>query len=297
MVCFFFFFCAAELVKYKMRRFLCGTPRTKCGIRALTITPIAMPALSPTMTTGTLVSWRKKVGDPLAPGEILCDVGTDKATLEFENVAEEGIVARYITPEGTTGVTVGDIIALLVDDKGALQAPQVLAWVPPSGGVKKAENISAASTTPPAPPPPPPSQEGRGGHATSHMNLPRWYEDCGPAARVAYLALADSVKTTLTPQGTGFHGRVTKGDVARAATQTGRPPAVAAKVASVSSEPVAPVLPTQQGRPVGVRSIVPIANYALSDAAIIDFLIKTQKKVQASSSDAVASESKPSKTL
>ncbi len=58
-------------------------------------TNILMPSLSPTMTVGTIVKWYKKEGDPVAPGDVLCDIQTDKAVMSFET-EEEGILAKIL---------------------------------------------------------------------------------------------------------------------------------------------------------------------------------------------------------
>ena len=76
---------------------------------------ILMPALSPTMEEGTLAKWLVKIGDRVKSGQILAEIETDKATMEFEAV-DEGIVGKLLVAEGTTGVKVNTPIAVLVDD-------------------------------------------------------------------------------------------------------------------------------------------------------------------------------------
>ena len=71
-----------------------------------------MPALSPTMEEGTLAKWLVKEGDDVKSGDILAEIETDKATMEFEAV-DEGKIAKILVPEGTDGVKVGQPIALL----------------------------------------------------------------------------------------------------------------------------------------------------------------------------------------
>ena len=75
-------------------------------------TPIKMPALSPTMEEGTLAKWLVKEGDQVRSGDIMAEIETDKATMEFEAV-DEGTIARIEVAEGTEGVKVGTVIALL----------------------------------------------------------------------------------------------------------------------------------------------------------------------------------------
>jgi len=120
-------------------------------------TEILMPALSPTMTEGNLARWHKKVGDPVAPGEVIAEIETDKATMEVEAV-DEGRLARILVDEGAEGVPVNTTIALLLgegEDEAALeQAP-----------APKAQTDGDAAQ--PAPPEPRPAarKKGNGGAA------------------------------------------------------------------------------------------------------------------------------------
>src|SRR5688572_32547208 len=76
---------------------------------------LKMPALSPTMEEGTLAKWLVKVGDQVASGDILAEIETDKATMEFEAV-DEGTIAQILVDEGTDEVKVGTTIALLATE-------------------------------------------------------------------------------------------------------------------------------------------------------------------------------------
>src|SRR5262245_23222386 len=78
-------------------------------------TELKMPALSPTMEEGTLAKWLVKEGDDVKSGDILAEIETDKATMEFEAV-DEGKIAKILVPEGTDGVKVGQPIAILAGD-------------------------------------------------------------------------------------------------------------------------------------------------------------------------------------
>src|SRR5215831_11445054 len=73
---------------------------------------ILMPALSPTMEKGNLAKWLKKEGDAVKAGDILAEIETDKATMEYEAI-DEGVLARIVVPEGTTDVPVNQLIAVL----------------------------------------------------------------------------------------------------------------------------------------------------------------------------------------
>src|SRR5687768_16454247 len=78
-------------------------------------TQLMMPALSPTMEEGTLAKWLVKEGDEVKSGDILAEIETDKATMEFEAV-DEGTIAKILVAEGTDGVKVGTPIAVLAGE-------------------------------------------------------------------------------------------------------------------------------------------------------------------------------------
>ncbi|KQI72695.1 branched-chain alpha-keto acid dehydrogenase subunit E2 [Loktanella sp. 5RATIMAR09] len=78
-------------------------------------TEILMPALSPTMEEGTLAKWHVKEGDKVSSGDIMAEIETDKATMEFEAV-DEGVMGKIVVPEGTEGVKVNDVIAVLLEE-------------------------------------------------------------------------------------------------------------------------------------------------------------------------------------
>ena len=83
---------------------------------------IKMPALSPTMEEGTLAKWLVKVGDKVSSGDIMAEIETDKATMEFEAV-DEGTIVTINIAEGTEGVRVGTVIATLAGDDEEAAAP------------------------------------------------------------------------------------------------------------------------------------------------------------------------------
>lgn len=83
---------------------------------------LKMPALSPTMEEGTLAKWLVKEGDSVKSGDILAEIETDKATMEFEAV-DEGVISSITIPEGTDGVKVGTVIALIAGDDEAASTP------------------------------------------------------------------------------------------------------------------------------------------------------------------------------
>ena len=119
-------------------------------------TQILMPALSPTMEEGTLANWLVKEGDTVSSGDILAEIETDKATMEFEAV-DEGIVGKIIVAEGTEGVKVNVPIAVLLedgesaDDISASPAPAASAPAPTAEEAPTAAAAPAAAPAPAAP--------------------------------------------------------------------------------------------------------------------------------------------------
>ena len=106
---------------------------------------VLMPALSPTMTEGTLAKWLLKEGDRMESGDVLAEIETDKATMEIE-VIDEGTLGKILVPEGTEGVAVNTPIALILEvgeDSSALDAA-------PTQPPPAAESPPAAETPPPA---------------------------------------------------------------------------------------------------------------------------------------------------
>ena len=110
---------------------------------------IKMPALSPTMEEGTLAKWLVKEGDTVKAGDLMAEIETDKATMEFEAV-DEGTVEKIVVAEGTDGVKVGEVIMLL-SGEGEVAAPKKAA--PPAEPKKEAPAPARAETPKTAPTP------------------------------------------------------------------------------------------------------------------------------------------------
>ncbi|MGX7895193.1 pyruvate dehydrogenase complex E1 component subunit beta [Tsuneonella sp. HG222] len=102
---------------------------------------LKMPALSPTMEEGTLAKWLVKEGDTISPGDVIAEIETDKATMEFESI-DEGTVGKIMIAEGTEGVKVGTVIAVL-DGEGE---------TPPAAPAPAQETEAAAAPAPAAAP-------------------------------------------------------------------------------------------------------------------------------------------------
>ena len=120
---------------------------------------ILMPALSPTMEEGTLAKWLVKEGDAVASGDLLAEIETDKATMEFEAV-DEGIIGKLLVAEGTENVTVNSAIAVLLEDSessseveaapSAPASPAPAAEAVTSSPAKSATLASSPASAPPA---------------------------------------------------------------------------------------------------------------------------------------------------
>ncbi len=168
---------------------------------------IKMPALSPTMEEGTLAKWLVKVGDTVASGDILAEIETDKATMEFEAV-DEGVVTAIEVAEGTEGVKVGTVIATIAGEgDDAKAAPEPVPAAP--------ANAEAAAPSPPAP------------VAAAPVPLaPRG--DRVIASPLAKRIAADRGLDLAKIAGSGPNGRIVKADVAGAqAAPASTAPAVA----------------------------------------------------------------------
>jgi len=115
-------------------------------------TELTMPALSPTMEKGTLAKWLIAEGDMVKAGDLIAEIETDKATMEFE-AAEDGRIAKLVIAEGTDDVAVGSVIALLVGEDEALpRAPVADAAPAPAAVVARAETPTPVAEPVPAKP-------------------------------------------------------------------------------------------------------------------------------------------------
>lgn len=158
---------------------------------------IKMPALSPTMEEGTLAKWLVKVGDRVSSGDIMAEIETDKATMEFEAV-DEGVITAIEVAEGTEGVKVGTVIATIAgedEDVGAAPIPAPKAEAAPAPAAPPAVTPSPAPIAPAAP-----SPAAKSGERIIASPL---------AKRIA----ADKGIDLKSVQGSGPHGRIVKADV------------------------------------------------------------------------------------
>jgi pyruvate dehydrogenase E2 component (dihydrolipoamide acetyltransferase) len=164
---------------------------------------LQMPALSPTMEEGTLAKWLVKEGDSVSSGDLLAEIETDKATMEFEAI-DEGVIARIVVPEGTENVKVGAVIAIIAEegedagDVKAAPAPKAKAAAAPAAKAEKPAPMPEAE-------PAPATQAPKAAPETSEGRL-----KVSPLAR----RLAEQKSVDLTAlSGSGPNGRIIKADI------------------------------------------------------------------------------------
>jgi pyruvate dehydrogenase E2 component (dihydrolipoamide acetyltransferase) len=198
-----------------------------------------MPALSPTMEEGTLAKWLVKEGDDVKSGDILAEIETDKATMEFEAV-DEGKIAKILVPEGTDGVKVGQPIAVMagdgesVDVSAAPKADTAPAAPPKPAAEPKADATPKAAPVPHAPVETPTASPQPA--VAPHRDGER--VKASPLARK--LAQAQNIDLSLL-QGSGPGGRIVRADVDAAAGKTpAAAPGQAAAAAPVAAHAVMP---------------------------------------------------------
>ena len=171
---------------------------------------LKMPALSPTMEEGTLAKWLVKEGDTVASGDILAEIETDKATMEFEAV-DEGTVAKILIPEGSDGVKVGTPIAILAGEGESVEAPAAKPAPKAEGPKKEEPKVEAA---------PPAKGGGETPAATPKPAAPAPKADTGDRIKASPLArrLAEAQGIDLsTLTGSGPGGRIVRADLGKAA--------------------------------------------------------------------------------
>ncbi len=167
---------------------------------------VTMPALSPTMTEGTLSRWLKAEGDKVAAGDIIAEIETDKATMEVEAV-DEGVIGKILVKAGTEGVAVNTPIAILLEDGEDASA---LANAPAAAAPKAAPSIAAPSAPSATSAPAQAPQVSSGGQRVFASPL---------AKRLAKESGVDMSAL----RGSGPHGRIVKADIERAVRQGAAP--------------------------------------------------------------------------
>jgi pyruvate dehydrogenase E2 component (dihydrolipoamide acetyltransferase) len=236
---------------------------------------LKMPALSPTMEEGTLAKWLVKEGDVVAAGDLLAEIETDKATMEFEAV-DEGTIAKILVAEGTDEVKVGTVIAIIAaegEDAGAAASAPTAAKEP----VSKDGGETGAGQ--PATPTPAPDVKGYGANPAEDAKIAQATPAAAPAPAPASGG-GDRVKASPLArrlaeqrgidlgslQGSGPGGRIVKADLeagaakaapaAQAAAAPAAPPASAPAAAPAPAAHAIPDIPHEAAKLSNVRKTI-----------------------------------------
>ena len=259
-------------------------------------TNILMPALSPTMTEGTLSRWLKKEGEAVRAGDVIAEIETDKATMEVEAV-DEGVLGKILVADGTQGVKVNEPIAILVNEGEAVPtaapAAKPAAAPAPAATQKavpaKAEPARQETKQPEAPRPTPQATAQTGnGHDTGDDRI-----FVSPLAR--RMAKQSGVDLA-TLKGSGPNGRIVKADIefvlqkgpaAPAATPTATPAATAARAPTPAITAPHKLVPHSSIRKVIARRLTEakstIPHFYVSMDVEIDAMIKLLNELNAKS--------------
>jgi pyruvate dehydrogenase E2 component (dihydrolipoamide acetyltransferase) len=196
---------------------------------------ILMPALSPTMEKGNLAKWLKKEGDKVKPGDIIAEIETDKATMEYESI-DEGTLAKIVVPEGTQDVPVNQLIAVLAEEGEDVKAAVAAAGKGAPAAQPKPQAAAPAAPAPapqsaptPAPSPKTEARQVADGGINRVFSSPL-------ARRLAKDAGIDLARI----QGSGPHGRVIARDVEGAKSGKGIVAPVATPAAGAAPSIQAP---------------------------------------------------------
>jgi pyruvate dehydrogenase E2 component (dihydrolipoamide acetyltransferase) len=192
---------------------------------------ILMPALSPTMEEGTLAKWLVKEGDTVTSGAVIAEIETDKATMEFEAV-DEGVVGKIVVPEGTEGVKVNDLIAVLLEEGESADA------IGAAPAAKAAEPAPAKAEAPAAAEKPAAAAPAPAAPATASG-------DRVFASPLARRIAAEKGLDLAAIKGSGPHGRIVKTDVeaAKPGAAPAKPAEAPAAAAAAPAKAAAPAGP------------------------------------------------------
>src|SRR5579863_5819778 len=198
---------------------------------------ILMPALSPTMEEGKLAKWHVKEGDTVRPGDILAEIETDKATMEFEAV-DEGEIEKLLVPEGAEGVKINAPIARLITD----ESPPAKTPEPPRQAVAAPALAPTAPAVQPVARMPPPAEPQKAAAKSGNGQTAPDTEHRIFASPLAKRIALDKGIDLAHVQGSGPRGRIVKADVEAALQSTAPAPAV--RQPSTTTSPPAPVAET-----------------------------------------------------
>src|SRR5438046_105696 len=205
---------------------------------------IRMPALSPTMTEGNRPRWLKKAGDEVHSGDVIAEIETDKATMEYEAV-DEGRIGKIIVPEGAQGIKVNQPIALLLEEGEDPASLEKFAAPAPSGN---AAAPAPASTVPPTAVSPkteaPPAPMAQPTAAPAAERGPEQSEEGRIFASPLARRMAQQAGLDLAAiRGSGPQGRVVKADIDAALSSARAAPAAARPALPEPSRPLTAAAP------------------------------------------------------
>lgn len=244
-------------------------------------TLVKMPALSPTMTAGNIGAWQKKPGDKISPGDVLVEIETDKAQMDFE-FQEEGVVAKILKETGEKDVPVGNPIAVMVDEGTDVSAFENFTLEDAGGEAAppkqdKPKPSEPQSTPAPAPTPEPtPEPEDSGSSGKLQPALDR-EPNISPAAK--RLALEKGIKLD-NIKGTGPNGKITEEDVNKAASGGAAGAPVAAPGAAYEDTPISGMRKTIANRL--KESVSENPHYFVSSTLNVSKLLKLRQALNSS---------------
>lgn len=201
---------------------------------------ILMPALSPTMTEGTLATWQVKEGDAIKSGDVIAEIETDKATMEVEAV-EEGTIGKILVAEGTEGVAVNAVIAILLEEGESAGDIDVAAAKADAPSAPKSEDTD--DTAEKKEESAPKQEEKAPAPKQEKQTQEQVQEPAGDGERIFASPLARRMATQAgldlaKLQGSGPHGRIVKADIE--AARDGKATEAAPTAAPQATAPSAP---------------------------------------------------------
>lgn len=250
---------------------------TLAAMRMVTIIPVPMPALSPTMEKGKITEWCKKIGEQVNNSDTFCKVETDKAVVSYDNSGDEGYMARVLVQEGSE-TEVGQTICLMVEDAADVNSAEVANWS--EGGSSEAAGSAAASTATEAAP---------AAAAAAAPAAPR--ASSGDRVKASPLAKKMAAEKNIaldriTGTGGGVN-RITAKDVESAASSSSSPAAAAAPApaarssAAAASSPAAKTAPAAPARG-AAKPAAPAANANYVDIPVTNMRAVIAKRLHQS---------------
>ena len=253
---------------------------------------VLMPALSPTMTEGNVANWMKKEGDKISAGDLLCEIETDKATMELEAI-DDGVLGKIVAPDGTENVPVNAVIGIILEegeDAAVLDGLEI-----PAVAAAPAE-ITTAPQAPPLAPVAPVAQ-AIAAQAAPEVQMPP-VTQAAPATRSEGRIFASPLARRMAMQsgldlaaiaGSGPKGRVVKADIE--AALLGSAPVAMAAVPVSALPPIAPLAsigPYQDIQTSKMRKVIAqrlqeakqtVPHFYLTIDCQIDDLLKVRKEL------------------